>query len=208
MSLGRVAIYYRVSTDKQDHESQKVAVQKWLGELPRERQPKSIVEFEEDLGISGKTMQRPKFQEMLSQAFAQRLDTIVVYRLDRFSRHAATAIRLILELDEAKVAFVSVSQPVLNLGHDMPFRRTILAAFAEIAEIERETIVARVRAGIEAAKRRGVKLGAPVKADAPMRAQAATLRVEGRSYRDIAQELKVSLGTVHKLLRAEVEEER
>ena len=39
----------------------------------------------------------------------------------------------------------------------------MLAAFAEIAEIERDTIVARVRSGLEAAKRRGVVLGAPIK---------------------------------------------
>ena len=45
----------------------------------------------------------------------------------------------------------SVTQPVLNLGHENPFRRTMLAAFAEIAELERETIVAQVVAELEAA---------------------------------------------------------
>ena len=131
----------------------------------------------------------------------KRFDTIVTYRLDRFSRHAATAIRLILDLDEAGVAFVSVTQPVLNLGHGMPFRKTILAAFAEIAEIERETIVARVRAGIEAAKKRGVRLGAPLKVD-PVKQQAARqLHAEGKSYKTIAIALEISVVTVHKLLK-------
>ena len=84
-----------------------------------------------------------------------------MYKLDRFSRNATDAIRTLLDLDECNVAFVSVTQPVLNLGHDNPFRRTMLAAFAEIAEIERQTIVQRVKAGLEAAKQRGIKLAHP-----------------------------------------------
>lgn len=201
MSLGRTAIYYRVSTDKQDFESQKVAIEKWLLELPAEKRPKGEPKVFADEGISGKTLNRPEFRQLLDDALNKRFDTIVTYRLDRFSRHAATAIRLILDLDEAGVAFVSVTQPVLNLGHGMPFRKTILAAFAEIAEIERETIVARVRAGIEAAKKRGVRLGAPLKVDPAKQQTARQLQAEGKSYKAIATALEISVGTVHKLLK-------
>lgn len=203
MSLGRAAIYYRVSTEKQDFESQRVAIEKWLLELPAEKRPKGEPKVFSDEGISGKTMNRPQFRQMLEDALNKRFDTIITYRLDRFSRHAATAIRLILDLDEAGVAFVSVTQPVLNLGHGMPFRKTILAAFAEIAEIERETIVARVRAGIEAAKKRGVKLGAPLKIDRDKQLTARRLQADGESYKTIARRLEVSVGTVHKLLKGE-----
>lgn len=201
MSLGRTAIYYRVSTDKQDFDSQKVAIEKWLLDLPAEKRPKGEPKVFADEGISGKTLNRPEFRQMLEDALNKRFDTIVTYRLDRFSRHAATAIRLILDLDEAGVAFVSVTQPVLNLGHGMPFRKTILAAFAEIAEIERETIVARVRAGIEAAKKRGVRLGAPLKVDPVKQQTARQLQAEGKSYKAIAAALDISVGTVHKLLK-------
>src|SRR5690606_17801849 len=140
------------------------------------------------------------FQRMLDDAYKHQIDTIIVYRLDRFSRHATTAIRYLLNLDEAGVAFISVTQPVLNLGHENPFRRTMLAAFAEIAEIERETIVARVRAGLEAAKKRGVKPGAPQKVDREKQLTARRLRQEGHSYKAIAKELDLSVGSVHKLV--------
>jgi DNA invertase Pin-like site-specific DNA recombinase len=112
---------------------------------------------------------------------------------------------LLLNLDEVGVAFISVTQPVLNLGHENPFRRTMLAAFAEIAEIERETIVARVRAGLEAAKKRGVKLGAPQKISPEIIQKAQALRVEGFSMRQIAKDLSLSVGSVSQMLRRDVE---
>ena len=134
-------------------------------------------------------------------AYEGKIDTIVVYRLDRFSRDASTAIRLILSLDSAGVAFIAVTQPVLNLGHENPFRRTMLAAFAEIAEIEREPIVARVVAGLEAAKKRGVVLGAPKKLTEEKREQAIELRKKGCSFREISKTLNLSLGSVSSLLK-------
>ncbi len=199
--MQRVAIYYRVSTDKQDLDSQKNTVEKWLLDLPAEKRPKTVTVFKDE-GISGKTVNRPGFQALLEAANKKAVDTIIVYRLDRFSRNATTAIRLLLNLDEAGVAFISVTQPVLNLGHENPFRRTMLAAFAEIAEIERDTIVARVRAGLDAARKRGVRLGAPVKISPEKEREAKELKALGHSYKVIAERLELSVGSVHKILKA------
>ena len=202
--MKKIGIYYRVSTGRQDFESQKHDVEKWLENLEESKKPKKIYTFKDD-GISGKTTNRPEFKKMLETAYAGKLDTIVVYRLDRFSRHATTAIRLILNLDDVGVAFISVTQPVLNLGHENPFRRTMLAAFAEIAEIERETIVARVVAGLEAAKKRGVTLGAPKKISIEKALRAKELREEGFGIRDIAKEMKLSVGSICNLLKLKTE---
>lgn len=201
--MERIAIYYRVSTDKQDLASQENMVEKWLTE--QTKKPKSVQIFKDE-GISGKEINRPGFQAMMQLAFQHRIDTIVVYRLDRFSRDANVAIRTILELDQHGVAFVSVSQPVLNLGHDMPFRRTLLAAFAEIAELERETIVERVKSGIEAARKRGVRLGAPVKLTKERYEEARRLRDEGLSFKGIGKRLEISAGSVHTLLKSAIED--
>jgi DNA invertase Pin-like site-specific DNA recombinase len=198
--MKNIAIYYRVSTEKQDLESQKITIDQWLEDLDTKQKPQKIYTFKDE-GISGKTTNRPGLKDLLKAAYQGQIDTIVVYRLDRFSRHATTAIRLILSLDDANVAFISVTQPVLNLGHENPFRRTMLAAFAEIAEIERETIVARVIAGLNAAKKRGVVLGAPKKISPEKAQQAKSLRSQGLSIRKIAQELKISVGSVSTLLK-------
>ena len=200
--MERIAIYYRVSTDKQDFDSQKATISKWLNDLPEEKRPKQVLEFMDE-GISGKTTRRPGYQDMLTHAFGRKIDTIVVYRLDRLSRNATYAIKIILDLDEVGVAFVSVTQPVLNLGHENPFRRTMLAAFAEIAEIERETIVARVRSGLDAAKKRGVRLGPPIKINRELQMAARRLKDEGKSYSAIAETLDLSRATVHKMVTGE-----
>lgn len=196
--MEKIAIYYRVSTDKQDLDSQKVTIEKWLKELPKAPQKVFVIQ---DEGISGKHENRPGYRELLSLALNKKIDTIVVYRLDRLSRNATVAIKTLLELDEYGVGFISVTQPVLNLGHSNPFRRTMLAAFAEIAEIERETIVARVRSGLEAAKRRGVVLGPPVKVTAEKLEQARLLREQGLSYKAIAKALDLSVGSIHSALK-------
>ena len=81
----------------------------------------------------------------------------------------------------------------------------MLAAFAEIAEIERDTIVARVRAGLDAARKRGVRLGAPVEGNAEKAERAAALKAQGRTYKEIAAELGLSVGTVHKMLKGGAE---
>ncbi|MBM4253650.1 MAG: hypothetical protein FJ146_16915 [Deltaproteobacteria bacterium] len=199
--MERIGIYYRVSTEKQDLESQKIAVEQWLRDLPPAKRPAIEPLVFTDEGISGKTLNRPGFQALLETAYARKIDTIVVYKLDRFSRDATTAINLLLNLDQAGVAFISVTQPVLNLGHENPFRRTMLAAFAEIAEIERETIVARVRAGLDAARKRGVKLGAPAKISDEKQQRAVALKAQGQSYKAIANTLNLSVGTVHKMIK-------
>ena len=197
--MKNIAIYYRVSTDRQDLASQKEAVEKWLDDLASSKKPKKILVFKDE-GISGTKEQRPAYQEMLQTAYSGQIDTIVVYKLDRLSRDANHAIKTLLTLDEAGVAFISVTQPVLNLGHENPFRRTMLSAFAEIAEIERETIIARVKAGLEAAKKKGVKLGAPRKTDNETQRTARQMRQDGDSYRSIAKKLNLSVGAVHKLI--------
>ncbi len=198
--MERIALYYRVSTDKQDLESQKHTVEKWLGELPEKERPKKVYVFEDE-GFSGKDHGRPGLKKMMQAAAKREIDTIVVYRLDRFSRNATIAIKTILELDEYGVGFISVTQPVLNLGHSNPFRRTMLAAFAEIAEIERETIVARVKAGLDAAKKKGTKLGAPIKITGEKKEEALKLREEGLPFKVIAERLSLSVGSVHNLLK-------
>lgn len=198
--MKNIAVYYRVSTDRQDLHSQREAVERWLDDL--QPTPQKIYTLKDE-GYSGNNQRRPGFRELMQLAVTARIDTIAVYRLDRFSRSASNAIRTLLELDEHGVGFISVTQPILNLGHDNPFRHTMLAAFAEIAEIERETIVARVKSGLQAARKRGVKLGRPPKVTPQMVDEAKRLRAGGLSYQKIATQVKLSKGKVFALLNPE-----
>jgi DNA invertase Pin-like site-specific DNA recombinase len=193
-----VAIYYRVSTDRQDLAMQKTAIAQWLAT----KHPLATAPIEiEDVALSGSRADRPGFQRLLQLAREHQIDTVIVYRLDRFSRDAATAIRAILDLDGLGVAFVATDQPALNLGSDVPFRRTILMAFAEIAQIERETIIARVKMGLQAARAKGTHLGRPPLAD-DVRAKVRSLRAQGWTFARIAQETQLSQGSINNILHA------
>lgn len=194
--MTKIAIYYRVSTNKQDEDMQRREVESYI-ETRMSGDILTTVYI--DRGISGAKSNRPEFQRMLADCREGLVDTILVYRLDRFSRDANTAIRLLLELDSAGVAFISVTQPVLNLGHDNPFRRTMMAAFAEIAEIERQTIVERVKSGLAAAKSRGVRLGAPSNVPEEIKDEARRLRESGLSFRDVSKRVGLSISYIHKL---------
>lgn len=198
--MKHIAIYYRVSTDRQELASQRSAINQWLDDLPQERKPLSIKEFK-DHGKSGKDSQRKGYQSLLKAAFEQVIDTIIVYRLDRLSRNATEAIQILLTLDQAGVGFVSVTQPVLNLGLENPFRRTMLAAFSEIAEIERDTIVGRVKQGLEAARKRGVKLGPPRKITDDQILEIQSLRRQNLSFQKISNHLDIPTSTVKHVMK-------
>ena len=197
--MKKCAVYYRVSTEKQDLVSQEVTVKQWFSDLPETKKPQSIKVFKDE-GMSGKNSQRPGYQSLLNLAYSRKIDTIVVYRLDRFSRNASEAIQILLSLDEFGVGFISVTQPVLNLGHENPFRRTMLAAFAEIAEIERQTIVARVKSGLVAAKKRGVILGPPRKISKETQEKVLIARQKGATYRELSQTFSLSYGSIYQLV--------
>lgn len=195
--MKKVAIYMRCSTNKQDLEMQKRHILDWLDN--HQKQSDLKIRWFTDAGCSGKNMNRPGMIELLKCVGSRQVDHVICYRLDRLSRNAITAIKLVMDMASQNIGFVATDQPILNLGNDNPFRHTMVAAFAEIAQIERETTVARVRAGLEAAKRRGKKLGRPevISRDDIRRAAQAYLDKKG-SLRAIAKQFNVSHNTVRK----------
>lgn len=196
----RFGIYYRVSTDQQDTESQKHEVQKYLDSLPSESQPNSVKVYE-DKGISGSKDERPEFQHLLDDIHKGLIDTVLVYKLDRLTRSSSTAIRLLLDFDDKNINFISVTQPFLSSNTNNPFRKTILAMFSELAQIERESIVERVKAGLSSARARGVTLGRPQAYTEDQRMQIIDLyKNHNLTRRQIADRLHIKKSYVKYIL--------
>jgi DNA invertase Pin-like site-specific DNA recombinase len=196
--MKNIAIYYRVSTEAQDIQSQKHAVEKWLADQSYE-----TCEVYTDVG-SGKKDDRPQYQTMLHAAMSGEHDTIVVYKLDRFSRSAISAIQTILELWKYKIVFISVTQPAISFGDNNPFRNTLLAAFADVAELERETIVARIKDGIAAYKaRNGGNWTRRSKLSAQDRADMLTAVNNGVSRKTLVRKYQISHMYLSILIRAQ-----
>jgi site-specific DNA recombinase len=189
-----IGVYMRVSTHQQDTKMQKHEIDQYL----IKRNTLDDVVWYVDEGISGKTTQRPAYQRLCVDIDAGRITSVIVYKLDRLGRDAIASMKLLLDWMTKGVEFFSVTQPILQLGKDNPFRITIISIFSELAQVERETIVQRIVSGQAAAKARGVKFGhAPIYGP-EVATQAKQLRAQGRTFKQIAQELSVSRATAHK----------
>ena len=96
----------------------------------------------QDRGYSGKNTDRPEFQRLMKDIKADRIGTLYVYRLDRFSRSVADFGQLWEILQEHKVEFVSVNE---SFDTKTPMGRAMLHIIMVFAQLERETTAERVR---------------------------------------------------------------
>ena len=147
MACGKFVAYYRVSTQAQGRsglglEAQQQAVKEYLVGNPC----RLIAEYLEV--ESGRHNERPELVKALA-ACRVHSATLIVAKLDRLSRNAA----FLLTLRDAGVEFAAVDLPDAN--------RMTVGIMAIVAEHERETISARTKAALGAARRRGVQLGNP-----------------------------------------------
>ena len=97
-----------------------------------------IVEIYKDLGVSGKTSERPQLQQLLQDAESKRFEVVVVHRLSRFGRNARDLLNHYAKLKEAGVSLCSIKEGIDFSSHTGKLVLTILAA---IDELEREIIV-------------------------------------------------------------------
>lgn len=100
------------------------------------------IDVYEDEGISGKTLNRPQFQEMMKAVKSKRYQYLVVYRLDRISRNVGDFSNLIEELNALKVSFISIKE---QFDTSTPMGRAMMSIASVFAQLERETIAERVR---------------------------------------------------------------
>lgn len=111
--------------------------------------------------MSGKNTDRPQLQEMLS--FVREGDTLVVESISRLARSTKDLLSIMEELDKKKVKFVSQKESIDTSTPNGVFMMTI---FAAMAQLERETMLARQREGIEIARAEGKYRGRkPVEVD-------------------------------------------
>ena len=128
----RVAIYARVSTDNPMQTSSFELQQKYYLELV-ERHPKWVlVKIYADEGKSGTTMQhRESFQEMLADAYAGKIDLIIVKSISRFARNVVDCLSVIRKLSEKKVGVLFESECIFSLNDDSHLALSFQATLAE-----------------------------------------------------------------------------
>ena len=106
----------------------------------------------DDGGFSGATMDRPALQQLLADITAGRVDTVVVYKIDRLTRSLADFAKIVEILDARGASFVSVTQ---QFNTTTSMGRLTLNVLLSFAQFEREVIGERIRDKIAASKKKG-----------------------------------------------------
>ena len=191
------AIYARVSTL---NGSQDPAMQTRELEDYCQRRGWQIHDIYADNGVSGKKDSRPQLNRMMQDAHERRFSVVVVWRFDRFARSVSHLLRALETFGALGVQFVSLSEQV---DTSTPTGKMVFTVLGAVAELERNLIVERVRAGLRHARAKGKRLGRPKKdVDA---VQICSLRAAGDSWRTIAHKIGVSVGTVYTAAHGEKE---
>ncbi len=188
-------LYTRVSTHDKGQETANQLNQ--LREFCSAQNWPIIVEYEDH--ESGGKADRAQFRAMMADATRRRLDVVVFWALDRFSREGVPETHLHLKrLDDAGVRFRSVTEPYLDSCG--MFRDAVISILAVVAEQERVRIGERVRAGLNRARAQGTKSGRPVGRPRAIvrRDLVAEFRAEGLSWSQIATRIGASIATVRR----------
>jgi DNA invertase Pin-like site-specific DNA recombinase len=197
--MNSTAVYIRVSSKRQDTASQEPDVKRYLAANGLE----GAVTYRDK--FTGRTMDRPGFQKLLTAIRAGEAKSIIVWRLDRLGRTASGLAALFAELNVRKVNLVSLKD---GLDLSTPAGRLMGHVLASVAEYETEVRAERVLAGLEVARENGVRLGRPAGVHTPVKVtpeqgrQVRRLSDEGQGVTAISRAVGLSRPTVYRLLSA------
>ena len=182
----RVLAYVRVSTEEQGKSGLGLNAQVEAIRTEAQRRGWTGVRYLSDDGHSAKSLDRPAIQEALGILAAGEADILVVSKLDRLSRSLLDFASLMERSQREGWAVVA-----LDLGVDTSTAAGEMMAhvMASFAQFERRLISERTSAALEAAKRRGQRLGRPILTPEPVRRRIAREKARGRTLQAIADRL-------------------
>lgn len=191
-----IAIYARVSTTDQDPRQQIHALRQWI----ETHRPGSMVEEYIDHGVSGSLSSRPALDRLLARIRAKGgtpVSGVAVVALDRLGRSQRHLLDLLAEFRERDIQFLSLRE---NVDSTTPMGRAVLSILGVVAELERDLIVERTRAGVAKAKREGTRSGKPIgRPKSTLNLHLARkLHSEGRTQLEIATACRCSLRTIQR----------
>jgi DNA invertase Pin-like site-specific DNA recombinase len=189
----KAAIYARVSTDKQTHDSQLNELREYCA---RRNWP-NVTEYCDT--ISGSKFSREGLDRLMADVRRGKLDVIICFKLDRLGRSLPHLAQIVGELTSHRVALVCPSQGIDTSGLN-PASQLQLNILMAIAEFERSIIQERVTSGLRAAKAKGVRLGRPATLDKHEQA-VRELVARGLGVRHIGRILNLPVSSAGKLVR-------
>jgi DNA invertase Pin-like site-specific DNA recombinase len=188
--MKRAVLYMRVSTLDQHPETQLHD----LRQMATQRGYEIVREFTDR--ISGTKAKRPGLDSMMVDARHGRFDVVLVWASDRIARSVKHFLDVLDELSRLNIEYVSFRE---NIDTGGPLGRAIVVIIGAVAELERNLIIERVRAGMRRARLEGRHIGRnPLELD---HAGIQRDRCQGQSLRQIAKGHRVSTATIQRVLR-------
>ena len=188
--MKRAALYLRVSTVDQHPETQLYDLRQMATQRGFE-----IVQEYRDM-ISGAKARRPGLDQMMADARRGKFDVVLVWASDRIARSVKHFLEVLDELSRLNVEFASFREQIDTGG---PLGRAIVIIIGAIAELERNLIVERVKAGMRRARLEGRPIGRrPLDLD---REAIFSDRQRGQSLGQLAKNHGASRATIHRVLR-------
>jgi DNA invertase Pin-like site-specific DNA recombinase len=193
MTTKKVALYSRVSTDRQTTENQLIELR-----AVAERHGWVIVDEYIDQGISGAKGRdkRPEFDRLLKDASRKKFDLIASWSVDRLGRSLQDLVAFLSEIHAKKVDLYLHQQ---GMDTTTPAGKALFQMMGVFAEFERAMIQERVKAGLERARAQGKQLGRPT-VSAGVEARIAELREQGMGKLKIAKTLGIGVSTVQRVV--------
>jgi len=188
--MKRAALYMRVSTVDQHPETQLLD----LRQMAAQRGIEIVQEYTDR--ISGTKAKRPGLDQMIFDARRGRFDVVLVWASDRIARSVKHFLDVLDELNRLNIEYISFREQIDTGG---PLGRAIVVIIGAVAELERNLIIERVRAGMRRARLEGQHIGRK-----PLTLDNAAIkrdRQHGQSLRQIARGHRISTATVQRVLR-------
>jgi site-specific DNA recombinase len=200
-SVIRCAIYTRKSSEEgleqafNSLEAQREACEAYIASQKHERW-RTISTAYDDGGYSGGSMERPALRQMLADIDAGKVDTVVVYKVDRLTRSLADFAKIIERFDARQVSFVSVTQ---QFNTTTSMGRLTLNVLLSFAQFEREVTGERIRDKIAASKRKGMWMGGTIPVGYDLRDRKLYVNVPEAAHVKKVFQIYLELGCVAKL---------
>jgi DNA invertase Pin-like site-specific DNA recombinase len=186
----KAVLYTRVSTGDQRCESQIYD----LPQMAAQRGFTIVTEYTDT--ISGTKFKRPGLDQLLRDARHGKFQVLLIWRFDRLARSVRHFLEVLDELQHLNIAFVSFSEQV---DTSSPLGRAMLTIIGAIAQLERDIIRERVRAGMRRARLEGIKIGRrPIEVD---RDGILRDRERGLSLTQIGAAHRISRALVSRVLK-------
>ena len=187
--MGRInALYVRVSTDGQQTglESQIRALKDWCF-----RNQISEYEIFADEGISGAKEDRPALNRLMKMVDNNEVEQVIVFSFSRFARSTSHLLKGLKIFKEKNTRFISTTE---SIDTNSPLGVALYTILGALAQLEREMIIERVRAGMANAKAKGKRIGRVKKRNSILIRSLIDAKL---SYREVARIAKCSHGSVH-----------